>query len=123
MSQSRGIRDVHADDNGSWTPSSPRRSYSIVKESDDIVSVKLFLQSLESRSLSVDSMGFIKEHLDSEVISTVRDSKGELVPKAILHYFFPVGKKVFLFIFLFMAILHKPPSNHITEHNRVHLMS
>ena len=96
MSQSRGsIRDVHADDNGSWTPSSLRRSYSIVKESDDIVSVKLFLQSLESRSLSVDSMGFIKEHLNSEVISTVRDSKGELVPKAILHYFFPVGKKVF----------------------------
>ena len=34
------LRDLHADDNGSWTTSSPRRMYSVEKEGNSVVSVK-----------------------------------------------------------------------------------
>ena len=107
--------------NCSWTTSSPRRSYSIVKEGDEIVSVRVFPQSSDESVVTICRQYGVHKGTPQfwRIISTVRDSKGELIPKAILHYFFAGGKKV---IFLFTVILHEP-SDHITEHNRVHLMS
>ena len=94
------LRDLHADDNGSWTTSSPRRMYSVEKEGDSVVSVKSVsshdnIPSHAERYTLIRQYGIHKGTPEfRRIISSVRDAAGRQVPKAMVQYFFVGGEEM-----------------------------
>ena len=93
------LRDLHADDNGSWATSSPRRKYVVEKEDDKVISAKMFSDSCTDDS---DSVVTIYRQYGTHkgtptfrrIIATVHNSSGKQLPKAIVQYYFIGGEKV-----------------------------
>jgi predicted DNA-binding antitoxin AbrB/MazE fold protein len=86
-----GLKDINADDNGSWVTSSPQRSFSVKKDGDEIIS----LTQCTRGSLTLYRQYGVHKGTPQfrRVISTVYEN-GRLIPRAVVQYFFTEGKKV-----------------------------
>ena len=95
------LKNLTADDNGSWDICSPRRMYQIEKSDSNrnILSIKranttgsgvytLFRQYGTHKATKKEKGVDFKR-----VIATVKDPKGTILPAAILHYFFKSGEE------------------------------
>ena len=76
------LRDLHADDNGAWATSSPRRKYVVEKEGGKVISAKVFSDSSDDDSDSVVTIyrqyGIHKGTPEfRRIIATVRNSSGK----------------------------------------------
>ena len=77
------LRDLQADDNGSWITSSPRRKYVVEKAGDDVVSVSIASEfdDDEATVTLYRQYGTHKgESSFKRIIATACDSSGRLVP-------------------------------------------
>lgn len=95
------LKDLTSDDNGSWEVSTPRRMYTIEKNNDTgtILSIK------RASTPGTDVYTLIRQYgthkatkLEKGIefkrmVATVKNSTGNILPYAILHYFFKSGKE------------------------------
>lgn len=93
------IKDITADDNGSWDISSPRRKYHVERdhETGHIKSIKRALEDAKNVYTLYRQYGChkgTKKETGIEykrVLATLKDSDGNTVPIAVLQYFFKGG--------------------------------
>ena len=97
------LEDVTADDNGSWSISTPRRFYEVERsEIGKVISVNRTRAEASSHRgvyTLVRQYGTHKATKDKtgvefkRMVATVRDSKGNILRFAVLQYFFKGGKE------------------------------
>lgn len=89
------FKDLPADDNGVWVTSSPRRKYEVQRINGRIVSMQ-HVQYLGSNVVTVcRQYGTHKATPEfRRIIATIVDSKGPVLPRAVVQYFFTGGKRV-----------------------------
>ena len=80
---------------------SPRRIYSVIKEGEKVVLVKAVPSHASKVSCRKETYTVIRQYgihkgtpKFRRIISSVRDSSGTEIPKAILQYFFVGGEKI-----------------------------
>jgi hypothetical protein len=87
------LKDLHADDNGSWVTSFPRRRYEVEMDGDDIISATLADSTNNNAVTLYRQYGTHKgESAFKRIIATVNDSDGKCYPKAVVQYYFLGGK-------------------------------
>ncbi len=89
-----GVKDLPADDNGVWV-TSPRRKYEVKRMDGKIISLRR-VQNTSSNVVTIcRQYGTHKATLEfRRIIATVINSKGVVLPRAIIQYFFVGVKKV-----------------------------
>ena len=92
------VKDLAADDNGTWVTSTPRRKYELKQKHGVICSVKYISKvTPEVRDVITICQQYGTHQGTPEfrrIITTVIDNKGLTGPRAVVQYFFQGGKKV-----------------------------
>lgn len=95
------MQDLTADDNGSWEVCSPRRKYSVERDSSTgyVLSVKEAVKDADNVYTLIRQYGTHKASKKEKgvefkrIISTLKDPNDTLAPLAVLQYFFKGGKE------------------------------
>ena len=89
------LKDLYADDNGSWATAAPRRKYTIEMDRDEVVSVNLALDNCSGETVVTLYRQYGTHKGVSafrRIIATACDAHEKIYDKAVMQYYFVGGK-------------------------------